>query len=376
MGGRTSLAEAATHRLPVVEAAALAPPDEKQAKQAAAGRGASQQILPATWEEPQTNVLELDANQYQRLAELTLNAGMTVRGRAGQRAAIRVPHGGLVVDVEDVHFENIDFISGAAIKNGRGQPEAMILLRALRAEFANCSFQSTGPPKAAATRLPAAIAWFGLPPADDAELSLPTGELSLNRCVFRGVSAAIYCELEAALVFDLAQSLHLGPGPLLALAEAPQADEPITLAMNHLTLRNATGLLELRYDELAQAAGSISIQADGCAFVPSAGGGLLAFKGAAHPAPLVEHLTWTGQGSVLARETPVALWHGAEGKTRAATEETIQVDGMVRTDVGFAGEAEEGPSASRIVRWQAPLRSTEPPGIGEDELSLPMVERK
>ncbi len=371
--GRTSLAEAAPDRLPDVEAAALTPPDENQA---AAGRGDSQRVQPATWEESQTNVLELEANQYQRLAELPLNAGMIVRGRAGQRAVVRVPDGGLAVDVEDVHFENIDFISGAAIKNGRGQPGAMILLRALRAEFANCSFQSAGLPKAASARLPAAIAWFGLPATDDAELSLPTGELSLNRCVFRGVSAAIYCELEAALIFDLAQSLHLGPGPLLALAEAPQADEPITLAMNHLTLRNATGLLECRYDELAQAAGGVSIQADDCAFVPSAGGGLLVFKGAAHPAPLIEHLTWTGQGSVLARETPVALWHGADGKTRAATEETIQVDGMVRTEVGFAGEAEEGPGASRIVRWQAPLRSTEPPGIGEDELSLPGVERK
>jgi hypothetical protein len=35
----------------------------------------------------------------------------------------------------------------------------------------------------------------------------------------------------------------------------------------------------------------------------------------------------------------------------------------VRSDVQFAGAVESGPQACRIVRWQAPLRSPDPPGI-------------
>ncbi len=184
------------------------------------------------------------------------------------------------------------------------------------------------------------------------------------------------CEIEAALTFDFAHSLHLGPGPLIVLAEAPEVDEPITLALEHVTLRGASALLECRYEALGDDAGKLAVLAADCAFVPAPGAGLVVFRGAAHPGPLIEHFNWSGQGSVLARETPLALWHGANGRVRAAAEEMIQVAGLVRTDVGFAGEAEEGAAASRIVRWQVPLRSPDPPGIGEDALYLPPVGRK
>lgn len=333
--------------------------------------GGGREIVQATWTEPTANVLELDAGKLQQLAELPLSDGMTVRAPEGKRATITVPPGGLAVDVEDIRFENADFVSDAAPAGRRGQSAAMIGLRAFKARFTGCSFQSAGASKLAADRLPAAIGWLGRPLANEDELTLPTGELTMERCVFSGVSAAIRCEIEAALTFELSQCLHLGPGPLVVLAEAPQVDEPITLAINHLTLRGASALLECRYDELGDGAGSLAIHAADCAFVPSPGGGLLVFKGTAHPGPLIEHLDWTGQGSVLSREAPLALWHGANGRIRAAAEELIQVAGLVRTEVGFAGDAEAGPGASRIVRWQVPLRSTDPPGIGDEELPWP-----
>lgn len=329
------------------------------------------QALPAAWTEPAENVIELDAARPLRLEEFSLADGMTVRGAAGKRASISVPPGGLIVNAEGVSFENVDFVAGSAMGTRRGEPAAMVRVRALKARFSGCSFQTTGWSNLPVDRLPAAVGWFGRPPNDEDELTLPTGELAMERCVFRGVSAAVHCEIEAAMTFDLTQSLHLGPGPLIALAEAPQVDEPIMLAMRHVTLRGACALLECRYDSLGDDAGALAIRADDCAFVPAPGAGLLVFRGAAHPGPLVEHLDWAGQGSVLSREAPLALWHGANSRIRAAAEEMIQVAGLVRTDVGFAGDAAEGPKASRIVRWQVPLRSPEPPGIGEEGLHLP-----
>jgi hypothetical protein len=41
--------------------------------------------------------------------------------------------------------------------------------------------------------------------------------------------------------------------------------------------------------------------------------------------------------------------------------------------LGFAGDANDGPAASRLVRWQVPLRSGRPPGIGDALLPLPPV---
>jgi hypothetical protein len=52
-------------------------------------------------------------------------------------------------------------------------------------------------------------------------------------------------------------------------------------------------------------------------------------------------------------------------------EETAQVQGLVRSRVEFAGNVDNDPASSRLVRWQAPLRSLEPPGIGERTLHLP-----
>lgn len=329
-------------------------------------------ISQTAWTEPATNVLELKAGKPQQLVGSSLADGMTVRAPAGKRASISVPAGGLVVDADGVRFENVDFVANGS-PAPRGEPAAIITLRALNASFSRCSFQSTAG-NLATDRLPAAIGWLGSPPEDEGELTLPTGELTIQRCVFQDVSAAVRCEIEAALTFDLAQSLHLGPGPMIVLSEAPQVDEPITLAMDHVTLRGAAALLECRYEALGDEAGKLAVLAADCAFLPAPRAGLLVFRGAAHPGPLMEHFNWAGQGSVLAREAPLAVWHGANGRVREAAEEMIHVAGLVRTDVGFAGEAEEGPEASRIVRWQVPLRSPDPPGIGEDALNLPDAE--
>jgi hypothetical protein len=52
-------------------------------------------------------------------------------------------------------------------------------------------------------------------------------------------------------------------------------------------------------------------------------------------------------------------------------EEDLEVGGLVRSSVEFAGAAEGPPSESRIVRWQAPLRSIDPPGATAAGLVLP-----
>ena len=322
-------------------------------------------VVQASWT-PEENVLELDASQPLRMSELALSPGQTVRGRSGKRVQLIVPTGGLEIDVDDISFENVDFVGGASPAAGTNRKRAIVRVRAWRASFAGCSFQSSEGGKSPHKSLPAAIEWLGKPATADAELELPSGQLTFERCIFHRVSAGIDCRLDAAAVFELSEVLHLGPGPLVVLDAAPQADEPVKLTMSHVTLRGAAGLLECRYGELGAAPGRLAVEASNCAFVPAEGQGLFLFRGEAHPEPLFEQLVWTGQGSVLARESPLALWERAQGQALAAAEESIQAEGLVRTDVGFAGDAEESPGASRIVRWQVPLRSTDPPGIAEE----------
>ena len=337
---------------------------------------AADEVIQASWTPPE-NVLELEADRPLRIPELPLSAGQTVRGRAGRRPQVVVPPGGLEIDFEDVRFENIDFVSGLAATPKNGPSRALVRLRAWQATFVGCSFQSPRGDQSPGQSQPAAVEWLGRGrAADDAELELPTGQLSFERCVFNRVSAAVRCRLDAALVFHFDDVLHLGPGPLVVLTEAPQVDEPVSLAISHVTLRDAAGLIECHYRDLQDAMGRMTIQASNCAFMPAAGKSLFLFRGNSPPEPLTEQLVWSGQGSVLAREAPLAIWETAQGRMLAAPEDSIQVEGLVRTEVGFAGDADDGPSASRIVRWQVPLQSPDPPGIRESALESPDFSRR
>ncbi len=87
--------------------------------------------LQTAWTEPATNVLELKGGMPQRLAGSALTDGMTVRGPAGKRGSILAPPGGLVIDAEDVHFENVDFVADGS-PAPRGEATAMVMLRAER----------------------------------------------------------------------------------------------------------------------------------------------------------------------------------------------------------------------------------------------------
>ncbi|HWC89339.1 MAG TPA: hypothetical protein VG433_06785, partial [Pirellulales bacterium] len=53
---------------------------------------------------------------------------------------------------------------------------------------------------------------------------------------------------------------------------------------------------------------------------------------------------------------------------QSAAEDSVQVAGLVRSPLGFAGDRERGAEASRVVRWQVPLQSPDPPGILEGRL--------
>jgi hypothetical protein len=188
-----------------------------------------------------------------------------------------------------------------------------------------------------------------------------------------GVSAGIEIQSEGAVLVELTNVLHLGPGPLVELFRARRLDEPLVLTLEHVTLRASAGLVAYRYSGLEEQPGRLAIRAVDCAFFPAPDAGLLTFHGIEPPSSLLEALEWTGQGSVVADDAALAKWETADGLSQWADEAAVPIEGIVRTDVGFAGAADEGPSASRIIRWQVPLRSTEPPGIADTPLHLPSL---
>jgi hypothetical protein len=298
-------------------------------------------------------------------AQRSLRARQTVRGPPGQRPLIAVPAGGIIVAAEDVRFENIDFFwrqsSDAAI-----DPEqlALVELRAARASFKDCTFQA-----AANERIgrPTAIRWTGpqrsgLPPA---------GRLQIGGCVLSGVAAGIDCRLTTPLAFKLTDTLYLGPGPLVRFDHAPRLDEPIEIELVHSTLRDAAALVGFHVERLPkEEPATIGIVTNSCAFVPPSGGALVLFAAPEPPTILAKSLQWSGQGSVLSADSRVAVWLAGSQTVRGGEVE-VALDGLVSSQIEFAGPADAGSSASRVVRWLAPGHSVDPPGIPDGLPDLP-----
>ena len=333
--------------------------DEAQLANHVAERSTSA-VVAATWRED-LGVLELPPGPA-HLDATKLRSGQTVRAREGGRSQVVVPMDGLVIEPDGLTFENIDFVGPSAAA------DALVRLRTARVAFHCCSFQPApvAPDGDDSAPLPAGLAWDAeLGAADD----LATARLELRDVVFRRLSAAIRAPASDGLVAQLSNVLHLGPGPLVEVGRYPTSDNMLALALSRVTLREAAGVIDLSYDDLDSAAGQVTVQASDCAFILPPAAGLLVYRGEEKPGPLLQQLHWTGQGSVLSRQARLALWRTAAGVMRAAAESAVPVEGLVRTDVGFAGEIDAEATRSRIVRWQAPLRSSQPPGI--DDRTLP-----
>ncbi len=62
-------------------------------------------------------------------------------------------------------------------------------------------------------------------------------------------------------------------------------------------------------------------------------------------------------------------WRGPGDQEKIVDESSLSIAGLVRSAVGFAGQPSADPAGSRLIRWQAPLQSADPPGI--DPAPLP-----
>jgi hypothetical protein len=341
-------------------------------------------VVPATFQQPlgppPDLVLAADKPLTNALADL--RAGQRVRAAPGHRATLVARGAGLIVDKEDVRFENIDFVwePESAQERTRREGPAIVRLLAGRAEFRGCSFRCGGDcpdfrvnengtvPFDAYSAVPA-IRWVYPTQVDPSETSLPSGRIRLADCVFDRVAAGLDCRTAGALGIELTNSLCLGSGALVRLDHSPRSDEPLSLNLSQVTLRGGGPLLHCLTPRVEEQPLEITVRAVACVFAPQSGEPLVCCGGIS-PQRLLAGLRWTGQGSLVTPQTPILNWLGADGE-QTVDESRLSIAGLVRSEVEFAGGRSGDPAASRIVRWQAPLQSANPPGIDPAPLPWP-----
>jgi hypothetical protein len=295
-------------------------------------------------------------------SELRLRAGQVVRGELGHRAVVLVVGDGLLVDSEDVSFEGVDFVwrPDPATKEQADRPYSIVSVAAGRIRFHGCSFST--PHETA----PIAVTWQGPTEESDGD-----GELVFRDCVFRGVQAVVDCAATTSLNVELTNTLCVAAGPLVRLHGPQLAGHSLAIALDHVTTRGDCALLECRYRQLETEMGAIVLKVNDSALVTNPHGALLTFVGAERPTALLRSIAWNGQGSLVTDETAVAKWRDAAGRERVLAEDELEIGGLVRSDVSFAGAAHEPPQASRITHWNAPLQSDTAPGCDTSSLRLP-----
>ena len=269
---------------------------------------------------------------------------------------------GIRIACEDVCFEGIDFTweAGSPDKT-RWQSRAMFQLAAQAVEFRGCSFATT------ASEPPSVISWM----VPDEDRPAVAGQVRLLDCVAAGVAAIVDCRSPRGASVELNNTLCVAAGPILRLHRPLVAGQSIAIDLDHVTTRGDSAVLELRYARLDEPVGSINVSARDSAFDGNPQGGLLVFVGSARPVPLLQSVTWGGQGSLVVSHMAMAMWqHGAK-RGEVLPEDELEVAGLVRSRIEFAGKAQGPPSASRVTRWQGPLRNAEPPGADPDSLYLP-----
>ncbi|NLE38189.1 MAG: protein kinase, partial [Pirellulaceae bacterium] len=198
------------------------------------------------------------------VAHLSLRPGQRVWNPSGERVLLRVAPQGLLVDTPDVVFENVDFVLDEADGATAGQEAtAMLVLQSPGITLRGCTFRAT-------SHGVDAIRWIH--PADEttAAMSLPSGAIVAERCVFARVEAAVDCRARGALALRFSNVLHVGVGPLARLRHLHGPDEPIVLSLDRTTLRGSGPVVQFdAFDE--RSVGGVRIETNDCVFALRAG---------------------------------------------------------------------------------------------------------
>ncbi len=303
------------------------------------------------------DVLLLSADRPLSASDLKLRAGQIVRGLNGARPRIVISQTPLVIDVDDVRFENVDFVATHTdISRAKLRSQALVDARCRRVEFRGCSFQGD------LGGSPVAIDWKGSAQAAD---SLGPSEqvLLMSDCLLRGVAAGVVMETPQGRTVELDNSLALGPGPLLRIEQCPPLDEPLAVNLANVTVRGAAALVEFRYDVVHDEPGMVSIHATNSVFSPIAGGTLFFCNGLPSPARILRRIHWTGEGSLLAESAIVASWQSDTATPMTVDDSQLAIDGLSRSRFTFAASDLGDAASSQVVEWSAPLATQTPPGI-------------
>lgn len=324
------------------------------------------------------DVLLLPTDRPLRLQKLAPRAGQTVTGSQGARPLVIVPPSGLEISATDVRFVDVDFLLADNAFSPRDQVEGPRLLRVTSSDvrFERCSFAVSNGERGDDI---AAVQWDAPAEGSAAGELLPRGALVFSQCVIYGLGCAIEGRREGALGIEFDHCLVVDTGPIVRLNRLRRADEPLNLSVTRSTFREIDALVEYAYQGARRGVGQLAISTSDCVLATRDDGALLQLLGTVDPGQILERIRWTGAGSIVPSDAPLAEWFYDDGPSERIEDHEIVARGLTREVIDFAGLANTGSEASLLAMpVSSTLAGSEPaaasPGIGADKLPWPRLQ--
>ena len=345
---------------------------------------------------------------------------------------VLAPCAGLLIDKENVRFENINFVGSQTASTDDANPPMTALVHCAQAGRSSVAARSV----VRGGRGRRGRSWFRRPrgadqrrPSDDgaravpavpagirdspplpsagtirlwpgqAEVSLPSGRVRLADCVLRHVGTGVDCRTVGAMAIELCNTLHLDSGALVSLDHCPPRGRTAvdrSVASHHSGRWAGFRLPNVTVDD--EQPGEITVLSTACRLPrPERANRWCVCDGNKPPGASAADSTEVGYAAaasrqpcrsgdgwgVLAMDGPRLAGRaprthpGVGRRVRSAADRRRKLAfgcRIVGGEVGFAGEASDrDPAASRLVRWQAAMQSADPPGINPAPLPVRKV---
>ena len=318
-------------------------------------------------------IILAEAGPYD-VANVATNDTLTIRGAAGVNPVIQIGREPLRLAAESVTLINV--VVRCRSSAGASSLPAMLLIRSRTVSIDGCEFEmgpldkSTAPLDATS----AALAW--LPPdASPFEKSTQSaGQFEIANTTFRGHGAALQFA-ESPRTVQLTNCLKLGHGACFTLGSKATA-RPVKFELSRVTLRDTGPLLRFGGSFAEQStAPQIGIVAQDCVFaLSSTAPSLIEIQASRPRGNLAQSIQMTGQGSVVPLKLELlTVSDPSRGKPVTVVEADEQFEGLIASDLEFAGPAPAETAASELRQMSAPRSSTTLPGV--DPTRLPAFRR-
>jgi hypothetical protein len=328
----------------------------------------SSEVVPASFKEAakrprkphpkEPEPLRLPTDRTIRLSTLTPNAGQLICGEADARPTVIVPAGGLVIDEPDVHFRDIDFLTDA-----QESSSPFIVLRTSGASFERCTFRASS---ADGTQR-SAVSWEPSAESGDDDWNADADRLSLVNCIMHRVGTSIARSRTGEATIECVNVLQVDAGSLTRLA-SPVPNAAIVISLDRCTVRESGPVIEfLPSTTNSHRSGRVLITAVDCVFAPRADRAILELS-PAFAAQDLNRLRWNGRDSLLETNTVLISSRDPSGTSEATDDSQLDLVGLVRSQLEFAGPSLNSPSSSYLRRWVAPRTSLDSPGINPADL--------